>query len=255
MRERIEAARAVGFTGVGLLHEDLLRYEREIGLEGIRDLLDEFGVEHLELEMLFDFAASGERREKANRVKRDLLRAAEVLRPRHIKAGSGIEGPSLPLDVFARGFGQLCDEAAAVGTKVALEPMPFAELSTPEAALAAIEAAGRPNGGLMLDIWHVARSQPDFDCLRALPEESIFAVELCDAPAESTAPLIVETLDGRLLCGEGDLDVAGFLDTVRATGFDGPYGVEILSERHRGLDLREQARRAFETTIAQFDRD
>lgn len=255
LRERVEVAREAGFTGIGLLHEDLLRYERQIGLGGIRDLLGELGVRHLELEMIFDFAANGERRQRAERVKADLLRAAAVLEPRHIKVGSGLEQPWLPRREFARGFGRLCDEAAAAGTKVALEPMPFAEFPTPLAALAAVELADRPNGGLMLDVWHVARSrpQPGFDDLRELPGELIFGVELSDAPAAAAEPLIAETLDRRLLCGDGDLDIAGFAEAVRAAGFGGPFGVEILSAEHRGHGLREQARRAFETTIAQFD--
>jgi hypothetical protein len=35
-------------------------------------------------------------------------------------------------------------------------------------------------------------------------------------------------------------------------GYDGPYGIEVLSEKLRPLSLDETTRRVFDTTIAQF---
>jgi sugar phosphate isomerase/epimerase len=37
-----------------------------------------------------------------------------------------------------------------------------------------------------------------------------------------------------------------FLSAIRATGYDGPIGVEVISEQHRTLPLVEAAHAAFD---------
>lgn len=147
-------------------------------------------------------------------------------------------------------FARLCDEAAAEGAAAALEPMPFMALRDLEAALAVVEGADRPNGGLCVDIWHMVRGDVPFAEVRELPPERVVAVEIGDAAAHCVGDLLEDTLHRRLLCGQGDFDLDGFVDAVRATGFDGPFGVEILSDEQRKLPLEEAARLAFETAAA-----
>jgi hypothetical protein len=38
----------------------------------------------------------------------------------------------------------------------------------------------------------------------------------------------------------------------RELGYDGPWGVEVLSEEQRSLPIEEEFQRAYETTLAQF---
>jgi sugar phosphate isomerase/epimerase len=52
-------------------------------------------------------------------------------------------------------------------------------------------------------------------------------------------------------CGEGAFDIPAFIAAVTATGYSGPYGVEILSDKVRGMPLDVVAETAFRTT-AQF---
>jgi len=47
--------------------------------------------------------------------------------------------------------------------------------------------------------------------------------------------------------------VAGFVSAVMSTGFAGPWGVEILSEEFRKLDLWDQAMRSYQTARAILD--
>src|SRR5687767_12704191 len=57
--ERIEAAAAAGFTGFGVLAVDLVVAEREHVWSGIRAMLADNGIVHLELEGLPDWWGSG----------------------------------------------------------------------------------------------------------------------------------------------------------------------------------------------------
>src|SRR4051794_10770326 len=59
LRERIEAAAAAGFTGFGVLAVDLAVAERKHGLSGIRTMLADNGLVHLELEGLPDWWGAG----------------------------------------------------------------------------------------------------------------------------------------------------------------------------------------------------
>ena len=57
----------------------------------------------------------------------------------------------------------------------------------------------------------------------------------------------------RRLCGEGAFDLQGCIRALRAAGWTGPWGVEILSEAFRRLPVREAAAAAFATAAAQLE--
>ena len=250
---RIEAAARAGYRGFGIVHADLVAAEATFGFEGITAMLESNDIVHLELEMLGDWFATGARREASDRVRRDLLRAAERLHPRQIKVGAEIDGHEWPWEQLVTDFAELCRQAAEAGTRIALEPMPFGQIKDPALGRRLVDEAGQPNGGLMVDLWHVARGGVDFAAIRRLPERYIFAVELDDADDQVRGKTLWDdTLDFRRLCGKGDLDVAGFIAAIRATGYAGPWGVEILSEDFRQLPLEEQASRSFQTAMSMF---
>jgi sugar phosphate isomerase/epimerase len=81
LRERIEAAARAGFQGFGLLSDDLPDAERAYGLPGIRSILADNGITHLELEGIPDWWAPDGR---SDEIRRRLLRAAALLGARHI---------------------------------------------------------------------------------------------------------------------------------------------------------------------------
>ena len=75
----------------------------------------------------------------------------------------------------------------------------------------------------------------------------IFGVELDDAAAEIVGTLFEDTVDHRLLCGDGVFDLSGLVDLLRDKGFDGPWGVEILSASFRKLPVRDALAQAADT--------
>jgi sugar phosphate isomerase/epimerase len=214
----------------------------------MKTILIDHGIRHLELEMLGNWFASGPTRATSDIVRRDLLAASEVLRPRQIKVGGDYGGNAWPPELLAEEFTLLCRQAADAGTRAALEPMPFSNFPDIHAGRAFMDAVGHPAGGLLIDIWHVCRARTPYADVAALPADLIFAVELDDADEVVVGTLLEDTLHQRRLCGEGSFDVAGFVDAIRQTGYDGPWGVEIISHQHRARPLAEQVRRAFDTT-------
>jgi len=257
--KRVEVAARAGYRGLGLLHADLMAVANRLGLKEMRRILDASGMQHVELEFLSDWYVQGPVRAESDTVRKDLLEAAEALSARCIKIAPGLGEPSLDdvaLDMprMIESFAALAREAAKYGTSIALEIMPFSNIRTVSAALELVSADPQPNGGLYLDIWHMARGGIDYSEVAKIPQQWIKAVELDDADRDMVGTLWDDTRFHRRLCGDGALDIPAFLKAIDETGYQGPYAVEIISREHRRLPLEEEAKRSFETTMAQFRR-
>jgi sugar phosphate isomerase/epimerase len=255
--KRVEVAARAGYRGLGLLHADLMAVSNRLGLSEMRRILDANGIHHVELEFLSDWYAQGPARAESDMVRKDLLEAAEALRARCIKIApsvnvSQLDDVALEMPRMIESFAALTREAAKYGTSIALEIMPFSNIRAVAAALELVSTDPQPNGGLYLDIWHMARGGIDYSEVAKIPQQWIKAVELDDADRDVVGTLWDDTRFHRRLCGEGALDIPSFLKATRETGYRGPYAVEIISREHRRLPLEEEAKRSFETTRAQF---
>ena len=259
VRTRAEAVAAAGFTGIGLTIDDLSAAGPAYALPDIRRICDDLGLVHLEVELLESWWTTGACRAESDRTRRSLLRAAEVLGARQIKIAPDVtvvDGDGPPVDVahWAAELHQLAAQADEVGTRVALEPLPFSNLDDFRTAAALVEAADHPAAGLALDIWHLERGPSTLADLGVIPRDKIFVVELNDAPAPQCDDLFHDTIHHRVLCGAGTFDVEGFIEALQKVGFAGPWGVEILSEAHRRRPLQEALVDAHRSTTALFER-
>jgi sugar phosphate isomerase/epimerase len=248
-RTRVEVAARAGFAGVGIGYLDLVDAEKQYGYRGIRSILDDNGIKHFEIEMLLNWFVTDARRAFADEQRATMFRAAEAVGARHVKVGGDFSGGEFDPDHMATEFRALCEDAANAGTKVAFEPMPFVNVRTPEQALEFIQKADHPAGGVLLDIWHVARAGLDVRSVASVPARWILDVELDDAPLHFEGDIIADTFNGRRLPGQGELDVQGFVDAVKSTGYDGVWGVEILSSDYRKRPIEEAVPDAYRATI------
>lgn len=244
--ERVRAVAAAGFTGMGLIAEDLRVVRETLGFRGLRDLIADHGLTHVEIELLEHWWLPG----ASDEVRALLLDAADVLEPEFIKIGSAL-GPTIDdIGPLVEPLRELARQAADHGTRVAIETMPFSALSTVPLGAEIITAAGHPAAGLLVDAWHVFRAGTTFDELRdALTPEMVFGVELDDAAADVAGSLFEDTVDNRLLCGAGTFDLTGLIAVLRELGFDGPWGVEILSSEFRLRPVAEALRLAAQSAL------
>ncbi|MCY6383034.1 sugar phosphate isomerase/epimerase family protein [Hoeflea prorocentri] len=255
-RERVEMARDVGYVGIGFHHADVMSVSARLGFDEMKRILDDNGMKYVEVEMITDWFVSGERRKRSDQVRKDLLHAAERLGAWHIKIGGDFDNDGRndwPMDHMIREYEILCREAADAGTRLSLEILPFANLATIDQGVALRNGAGVDNGGVLVDIWHIARGGMSYDQVRDMPKEAITWVELNDALPEVQGTLFYDTVHCRELPGDGCFDVPAFLHALHDAGYEGPYGVEILSDKHRQLPLFEQAKQGFDATMRQFE--
>jgi sugar phosphate isomerase/epimerase len=157
--------------------------------------------------------------------------------------------PPVSAEVGGPAFAALCDRAAEHGLRLQLEFIPGTGIHDLTAAWEIVRAADRPNGGVLLDTWHFFRSDSSFDLLEELPADRIFGLQIEDAPAEFPADPAHESLHGRLLPGEGGLDLERFLATV-ADKVPLLTGPEVFSDQLGALPAAELGRRLGESTRA-----
>lgn len=261
LRTRAEAVAAAGFTGVGFTIGDLEMATAGHGFRDVKRICDDLGLAHLEVELLENWWTTGSHRADSDRTRALLLTAAEALGALQIKIGPDTEVvdgavPALtdPTDIahWAAELHHLAEQAAAAGTRVALEPLPFSNITDFRLAADLIAAADHPSVGLVVDIWHLEHGPSTLADLAQLSGETVFAVELSDAPALQSTDLFYETIHNRVLPGSGTFDVSGFIRTLHDIGFSGPWGVEIISDEHRARPLQEALTDAYRTTMNLF---
>jgi sugar phosphate isomerase/epimerase len=250
LEERAGAAAAAGWTGMGFVHEDLIATTARLGYAGIRRVLADAGIRHVEVEFLSDWDEDPgtPARAASDRMRAELVEAAGELGARNLKASPHLfREPPPDVARMRDAFAELCEDARPSGASVIIEIMPFTDVRTIHDGLAIVGDAG--NAGLLLDIWHVERGGIAFEAVASIPKGRLLAVELDDA-GPPDGDLFDDTRFRRRLPGEGAFDVAGFVSAARAAGLAAPYlGVEINSEAVRRQPLDVMARTSFEATM------
>lgn len=253
--ERLAAVAAAGFTGMGLIREDLRALRDDLGFAALRERADAVGIPHLEVELVEGWWGGAE--ETDWRADWELLlEAARALRSPLIKIAPPPGGPVEDLTPLLDPLRRLAEEAADSGTRIALEPLPFAAIESLPRGAELMAAVDHEGAGLVVDCWHVFRAGTSLPELAAtLDPRTVFAVEINDArdAVPEGVTLFEDTRDNRCYPGEGEQEVVGFLRTLLDLGFAGPWGVEILSEQHRAAPLDEALAHAVRTTRQCFD--
>lgn len=114
-------------------------------------------------------------------------------------------------------FASLCELGAPLGLTVNIEPMPWTDVGNFARGLRVVEASGQPNAAVLVDAIHFDRAGDDLATLRRAPAAGFRYVQLCDAPAgrpRDTATLLRQARAGRMMPGDGGLDLAGILQSV-----------------------------------------
>jgi sugar phosphate isomerase/epimerase len=253
LRKRVEAVSTAGFRGFGLVYVDLLVAEKDYGMAGIRSLPADNGLVHLELELLTDWWADGPRRWRSDAVRWKLLSAAQALDACDIKVAPDVVDEPWDQQRWAAELAALAEDARQVGTRVGLEFLPWSNIKTVHDGLRLVRDAGHDAGGLIIDVWHTERAKTPPAELATVPLRSIVGVELSDADTDQVGTLFEDTANRRRLCGQGSFDLRGCIRALRAAGWTGPWGVEILSEDFRRLPVREATAAAFTTAAAQLE--
>lgn len=137
-------------------------------------------------------------------------------------------------------FGRFCDMAAQFGHRVAVEFYPRTQVPSLAAALELVGQVLRPGAvGVNVDLLHLMRSGGTIAELGAARDHVLYA-QVADGPLVPPDDLDREASSERMLCGQGEFDVTGFL---RALPPGCPVSVEIPRDHAVGVVTREERAR------------
>jgi len=251
-RERVEAAARAGYTGFGIKQADLRETLSRYSFAQMRKIFADNGIRYLELEALFGWYSTGSERARSDEDRNLLLQAASELGAHHVKAAGDFDGRPAVIEHMRDEFQLLARQALDAGTLVTLEPIVISSVPDLGTALQVLGESAGAGGGLMLDSWHVTRGGMSLAQIAALPTGCIGGVELDDGTLQPVGSELEDTLNRRRLCGEGEFDLHGFISAARAAGYQGPWGVEIISAEQRARSLQDAAQLSCQAAAALF---
>jgi len=232
--DHLEAAAAGGFDAAGLRIVALSHLNIDYGVIGNRERIREInrarertGVQVFDIEVF----TLGEKTDVAQLMPA-LETSAEI-------GASFVQAVSEDPDAAraAATFAALCDAASGFGLSVLLVFISFRTLRTLQDTLALLEAAGRPNSGVLVDALHLARSGGSAAAVATVPRERVAYMQLCDAPAQAPPidHLAHEARTERRMPGDGDLPLEDLFDAL-------PDDVPISVEVPRSSDVDRSAK-------------
>lgn len=226
------AVRRAGMESVGVTRDAL----DALGVESLRRCLRDNGLRVSSLNSAGYFTASAPAPDLRGLSNFDMVDAAAALEAGALCVICGGAGdPPMPLpEARARieaGFGELAERARSKGVTLGLEPVHPADIlakgcvNSIAQALALVDPY--PNAALILDVYHSWWDADFLPLCRRAPDK-IALVQLCNLRPGPPA--------GRDDLASGALDMTRFVGDLLATGFRGPFELELFPRDLRGRD-------------------
>lgn len=245
--ERVKAAKAAGYEGVGLRAETYVDALNE-GLtdQDILDILAKYDIAVTEVEYIVQWAE--EKRSYEQKYKEQMcFHMCRLFNVGHINCGL-MENYSI--EYTAQKLKELCGRAGDL--IIGVEPMPYSGLPDFDKAYAVVEASGCENAMLILDTWHWVRADQPYRKLTAQQAAKVISIQINDAYERPYASAILrdESMHDRLAPGTGAKDTVGFVKMIKDAGISPKViGVEVISDAILAQGLDYASEHTFKHTV------
>lgn len=239
--EKLDAIAAAGFDGVEIFENDLLHYAgapREI-----RQRCADLGLAITLFQPFRDFEGC-----RRDRLHKNLDRAArkfdlmQELGTDLVLVCSNVQPDALGDEqLLVDDLRLLAEHAGARGLRIGYEALAWGRhVNTWQQVWHLVRKADHPALGVILDSFHTLSLKGDPSAIRDIPGEKIFFVQMADAPI-----LAMDVLEWsrhfRCFPGQGEMDLAGFLAPIIASGYRGPLSLEVFNDGFRAAPSRQNA--------------
>jgi sugar phosphate isomerase/epimerase len=237
LRERLAIAAEAGVAGIGLFMGDIERWATD---DELATMLDAHGVLLVDLDLINLAPRDEATRERSDRFLRRAAELADRFGCRYLQTiAPHVEPGAAGRDETVDALGRVADALAPYGVEVGLEYTGFTTIRTLAEAVAIVEACGRGNVGVCVDVWHHTRSSGAAELAPLIAAPMIRCVQLNDGPLVPVDPDYKnDCLRNRLAPGAGEMDVAGFVAELTAMGVDVPWTVEVCRDDEELTDGR-----------------
>jgi sugar phosphate isomerase/epimerase len=242
----IRAAAATGYRWISFDQPSIAYYVANTGpLERLRGEIEDHGLKMLAVHSL----AINEDIVGIEALARDAVATGKALGAQYLHAGVIAPIDDRVIEATRRA-NAICADA---GQEMAIEFLPMLPLASIKQTHDLLDASGVTGRNFVVDSWHFfngpdGKSPDGWDALISITADRMAYVQFNDhGPLESN-DLMTETIHKRRLPGDGIFDLKRFADTIKASGFDGIVGPELLSAAYRDRSLEEVGRKLMETT-------
>jgi sugar phosphate isomerase/epimerase len=246
--QRVAAAMAAGFAGIGLRAETYVDALNE-GLfdNDILAILKKYDMKVTEVEYIVQWAEQNRSYEQKYK-EQICFHMCRLFGVGQINCGL-MENYSV--EYTAQKLRELCGRAKPY--VIGVEPMPYSGLPDVKKAWAVVKASACENAKLILDSWHWVRAGQSFDpaLLADIPADKIVSVQINDVQAHPYAKSILrdESMHDRMLPGTGFGDTVGFVKMIREKGVKpAVMGTEVISDEILSYGVEEAAKKNYEAT-------
>lgn len=139
-------------------------------------------------------------------------------------------------------FAQLAEMAAKHELSVNLEFLPFSPINSLAKAVRLVQATGKKNVGILVDILHLIRTGGSVSDLRTVPDGLIRYAQICDGAARvDPQQIFFEAVFQRMVPGQGEFPLREFMSALPE---DVVVGIEVPLKdmADRGIDARARSR-------------
>lgn len=239
---RIHAASKAGFAAIGLFFSEWAAHRDDPAwVDAVDAALDETGIVIANIEALRGWASPDHATETCLAHEAIVWEMADRFTCRYLQVIGDYTGT---VAEAGEGFGALCDRGADHGMLVGLEAVPsMTNIGTLTLATEIVERAGRDNGGICFDSWHLTRSTNDLDDIAIVGGDRIFATQFNDGTiAPQMDDYYIDCLSNRVSPGRGEFALVEMVRRLDELGSKAPIGLEVCSTELWELPVDEAAR-------------
>ena len=154
----------------------------------------------------------------------------------------------------ARNIKKLAEMAAPYGVRIQLETMAWGPICSLSRGLEVIGEIGLDNLGISIDTWHFyAGGGTTPDDVAKMDKTLMCNIHFCDGRRPLPGEGWDEEVQRAYYPGEGDIPLREYVDAVKATGYSGPWSIELISRKHWEEDSREVMQKLYAGLSAYLD--
>ena len=249
LSEKLDAIAAARFDAIEVFENDLIHFQGSP--EDVRAMAADRGL-GIDLYQPFrdlDAATDEQFRRNLDRAERKFDIMDTLGAPMMLVCSNPTPGAVTDDARIAAQFHALADRAARRNLRIAFEALAWGRhVSRYSHAWSIVKAADHPHLGVALDSFHTLSLGDDPAGIAEIPGDKIFFLQLADAP-RLAMDVLQWSRHYRCFPGQGQFDLARFLECVLIAGYNGPLSLEIFNDVFREAPGRRTAIDAMQSLL------
>ena len=249
LSEKLDAIAAARFDAIEVFENDLIHFQGSP--EHLREMATDRGL-GIDLYQPFrdlDAATDEQFRRNLDRAERKFDIMEMLGAPMMLVCSNATPGAVTDDARIAAQFHALADRAARRNLRIAFEALAWGRhVNRYRHAWSIVKAADHPHLGVALDTFHTLSLGDDPAGIAEIPGDKIFFLQLADAP-RLAMDVLQWSRHYRCFPGQGQFDLARFLEYLLIAGYTGPLSLEIFNDVFREAPGRRTAIDAMQSLL------